>query len=695
MSFGREKRLLLGLLALLAPLPLPFNDVVGWPVAAVYALAVAAFLRRAWRPGEERWLPPWAANVAAVAYLPVFAADLLLFSRGVLVGPVVRLGLYALVVKLFSLRRERDKWQAVLGIFFVFLAAVATSVHLSVALFLVVFLAVALLLLSRFALFHLLIGFGRRDSAGLGVPLAAFLTSAVLVTVVLAVPLFAVLPRVRSPYIYGVGGRGLGTEITATGFSDEVSLDSIGRVRSNHDVALRLQYDVNGPPPEIRLKGGAFDHYDGRSWRRAAAVGDLRSGSLRLVPGDAAVGRVEIFLQPLDALGLPLPVETVRLEVPRRGLRVDRGGAVRLTHPVHERLRYEVAVTGRPVSGAAAPAQGLDTPSLDLTGVTPRMAALARRVAGSGPAPERARRLERYLRQNYEYSLDLVGGASERPIDDFLFVHRRGHCEYFATALVLLLRAEGIPARLVAGFLGAEKNPLGYYAVRQSNAHAWVEAYLPPEGWATLDPTPPAGRPGVGDAGALALARQLYDSLSFGWDRYVLTYGVEDQWEVLRRSLGAVLHLWRSFRHRDEPAGGAVESTPATPAGGAAAAPAAVPRRGRWTLTLALVLSALVLAALLWRRYRAPLTATRAYRLLRETVEGTGVPVGDATGPLAFEHRLAARFAAAADPTRRLMGLYLRESFGGEELDDGEREDLREALGEARRLLREAARRAA
>src|SRR5581483_10001012 len=109
LAFAREKRLMLGVLALVAPLPLPWNDVLEIPVALLFGVAVLVFLRRAWR-GAETWLPSW-------------ALDLLGFWGGQLVRPVIHLGLFAVGVKLFGLRQERDKWHVVIGAFFLFLAA--------------------------------------------------------------------------------------------------------------------------------------------------------------------------------------------------------------------------------------------------------------------------------------------------------------------------------------------------------------------------------------------------------------------------------------------------------------------------------------------------------------------------------------------------------------------------------------------
>src|SRR6185369_14560105 len=136
MSFGRQKRMLLGLLAFLAPLPLPFNDVVVWPILLAYLIGVGLFLRRA-SNDPPRWIPTWGMNVLGLIYVPIFFVDLLVLSRGRLVQPVLHLCLFTLLVKLYSMVRERDKWRAAIGIFFLFLAGMGTSVHPAILLYLI------------------------------------------------------------------------------------------------------------------------------------------------------------------------------------------------------------------------------------------------------------------------------------------------------------------------------------------------------------------------------------------------------------------------------------------------------------------------------------------------------------------------------------------------------------------------------
>lgn len=743
MTFGREKRLLLGILALLAPVPLPFNEIVEWPVLGLYLAGVLWFLRRA-DLDPPRWLPVWGMNLLGLAYLPVFAVDLLVLGRGRLVLPVVHLCLFVLLVKLFSLARERDKWQAAIGVFFLFLASMGTSVHPSTVIYLVAFVVLALVLLARFAVLHVLAGFGREDAALARVPLRGFLTWASVATLLLAVPLFALLPRVRSPYIVG-RGVGTGTLLEAAGFSDEVTLDSIGQIRNSRNVAMRLQ-DEGSPDPEreLRFKAATYEVYDRGNWIRTPRAVLPRGQGVRFRLGQGEVRHwARIWLRPLRSQSLPLPVETTVVEPRVTHLYIDAGGAVSFGHRPLETVEYRVGLGERPLltgvpprtppaltppvapplrptpagaasaggirplparlvmergpagwprdTGAARRGVGPDA-TLDLSGVSPRMAELARLVMGQGPAGERARRLESHLVQGYSYTQDFVGRTADQPLEDFLFRYRSGHCEYFASAMVLMLRAEGIPARLVTGFLGGEYNPFeGYTIVRDSNAHAWVEAYIPEEGgWQIFDPTPPAGRPVEIEEGVWSLARQAWDFLVFRWDRYVLTFGLYDQLRIL----GGVRDLWNDLwklldRGTPDPAPRQPDASGSagTDAGGAVALPTGPPPRVRILSGILILLFALVA----WRlalRYRTPFTATAAYRRLRQRLGRKGLPLPDSLPPLAVRTAAADRFPAAAEPAARVIDFYLRESFAGTELAEEEREALKAALAEAEKGLK-------
>src|SRR5262249_34194485 len=141
----------------------------------------------------------------------------------------------------------------------------------------------------------------------------------------------------------------------------------------------------------------------------------------------------------------------------------------------------------------------------------PAVASLAKQIVGDAQAPaEKAERVARYLRANFRYTLDLSRDESRAPLEDFLFVERQGHCEYFAPAMAILLRTQGVPTRVVNGFLGGEWNEFGgYYAIRQGDAHSWVEVYLPGVGFTPFDPTPTTPLVRGGFLGKLS---RLYDA---------------------------------------------------------------------------------------------------------------------------------------------------------------------------------------
>ncbi|MFL6262123.1 MAG: transglutaminaseTgpA domain-containing protein [Thermoanaerobaculia bacterium] len=691
MSFARQKRLLLGWTALLAPVPLPFNGVVGWPAVLAFLLGVAVFLRRA-SLDPPRWLPSWGMNVLGLVYLPLFFLDMFVLSRG-LVQPVIHLCLFAVLVKLFAIVRERDKWQASIGVFFLFLAAMGTSVHPTIVLYLIGFLVLVLVLLTRFAFLHVLSGFGREDPALALIPLRGFLLLATAATVVIAVPMFMLLPRVRAPFIVGRGG-GSGVTLEAAGFSDQVTLDSIGRIRGSREVVLRvLEEGTSGVEREMRFKAATYDVYQGGTWRRSPSQGNLQRGQgvrFRLGPEKPARWAT-LWLQPLHSQSLPLPVETAVIEPRVSSLSIDAGGAVSFPFSPLEVQEYRVGLAKAPVLAGATPT-GTADPTLDLTGVTPKVAALAAEVMGQGTPLQRARRLESHLIDNYTYTLDFVGRSPDNPIEDFLFRYHSGQCEYFASSMVLMLRSQGVPAHLVTGFLGGEYNPFeGYYIVRENNAHAWVEAYLPAQGWRIFDPTPPAGRPAAGKEGAMLLAQQAWDFLLFRWDRYVLTFGLYDQLRIFSGLRELWSDFWSRFK-RDDKAG----AVPHPSASGLDALGSTKPKpshRGLPDVPMPLALGLTLIAAAVWALYlrlRPPLTATAAYRRLRRRLGRAGTSLADSVPPLAVRREAESRYPAAALPAGRVIDFYLRESFGGQPLEDEEVEVLKAALEEAEKKMRKA-----
>ncbi len=700
MTNAREKRRLLGLLALIAPLPLPLNDALEWWFLLVYVLAIAYFLQRVER-GEERWLSNRSLNVLGLLYVPVLIVEM---SRALAIGevldPLLHLILFLLVVKLFSLRHEREKWHILVAVFFVFAASMASSSHIGIALFLIVFVSLATYVLARLAHLYVVAGLGLdRQAPSAALSLRRPLAMGVVMVVLVAVPVFAMLPRFGDPFIFGEGT--LGAQRIA-GFSDEVDLSQTSAIRGNRTVVMRLSFDRGRAPDDLRLKAATYSRYRDKAWHRTGLDDGgrviSRSGRFRLLRREVTpTNGVEVFLQPLGSASLPLPLTATALEgLPFQTIARDGGGAFSLARRPREALRFQVELGDRPIIQAGTSEQALGS-ALDVEGVTDRIRELAAQVMGDGDEEDRIDRLERYLLENHAYSLELVNRTGTQPLERFLFDEKRGHCELFASSMVIMLRAQGIPARLVGGFLGVEHNTLeGYDVVRQDNAHTWVEAYSDQRGWQAYDPTPPEGRPSASPWSLRLAAAQFYDAVIFRWDRYVLSYGSADQagiFERVREVLGGLWQALASLLGDDEPALVAPGLEDAAPEVAPASQPTTRSRPVLWLLLLPLLASVLAVVAVVWvRRRQVPVSARRIYRRLRDRLRQAGQPVTDAMAPRSFLRLVTEQAPAAAGAAQTLVNLYLQESFGERTLDAAERRTAHRAFDEITDALRQAKR---
>ena len=701
MKFAREKRLLVGWLALLLPLPLPLNDVLEWPALFVYAGFVVYFLQRV-ENGRPIVLSNTVLNILGFVYLPVLAIDLRQsLLRDQVVRALLHLLLFLLVVKLYSMKQESEKWHVLSAIFFLFVAAMATSSHMTVIFYLVGATALCLYGLARLAQLSMLSAAGRAmvreavdkersTEAPRATPLPRVSWAgwvSLLLIVALTIPVFAAMPRLRKPWVLGRGAGQIGLART-TGFSDQVNLSSLtSGIRENREVVLRIEIQEGEWPEaaDLRLKGASFETYDGREnlWLRPyqefRALSADAEGLVRLTSdGLDEVASWSIELEPLDSPSLILPMETMAVDLAGRGInRLGWGPGGDLAHRMlaqrSEPVEYRILLTDEPVIAAHDGTDGLDA-----SAASQSVRQLARQVMGEGSAGERARRLERWLINEIEYTTDFAGREGERPIEEFLFEHRSGHCELFATSMALMLRSEGIPARLATGFLGAEVNNLeGQIVVRANNGHAWVEA-LTEDGWRVFDPTPPAGRPGAPPRGLRLFFQQMYDFVVLRFDRYVLTYGSDDQESFFESMKTRIAEIWSDFWPSEPDPQLASDDALTTIVAG-------TPQQGfaLWTsprFRIGGFLGFLALLAALWIWRRRPLRVEDAYGHLRNALEEQGFGVDEATAPLEVRRLLLADVPAAAEPGGRLVSLYLDASWGEKPLAADERKQLRRLL---------------
>ncbi len=304
-------------------------------------------------------------------------------------------------------------------------------------------------------------------------------------TLLLALPL-AVLLFVFFPRLAGSFWAVPRADEAITGLSDTMSPGSIGKLSTSYDVAFRARFEGVLPPNEQRYwRGPVLHEFDGFTWRRGSGVGRAREPPA--LAGRAY--RYHVALEPSHLrwwFALDTPVQS-----PDAGVVLTRDYELLAGRPVSDPTSFEgLSDTGAREDSPLSQWERLEDTALP-RGRNPRALELARalRTRAGGDVALVAAVLEFLRTGGFVYSLEPeVLGAEQ--VDDFLFRTRTGFCGHYASAFVVLLRAAGVPARVVTGYLGGEWNPTGgYLVVRQSDAHAWAEAWLEGRGWTRIDPT--------------------------------------------------------------------------------------------------------------------------------------------------------------------------------------------------------------
>lgn len=578
LGLGENDSLVVLLMLAAAPTAVIFTDILGW--------------LRLNRP---------LANAAALAAVGYTMIDFFRHGGQNQLLAIANLLLYLQLVLLFQEKNLRVYWQLlVLSLLEVVVAAaMSLSVQFGFLLLLYMVLALAALLL-QFVLRE-----SRRWSAQAEQVAAEMVQTRVgrpvallaVMTLVFAAAIFYATPRIGGTTWSGAGGGRAGR----VGFSRSVTLEEMGRILESDELAMRVSFIDNKTQLPYEVVGQTY--FRGAVLNRYAvqAPGRWSPGTVRdavpIAGPPTGVGNLidqEIRLEPTQtstlfsispAYRLPDTPQDVLYDARTAELQRAEAGPL----AARGRLQYRVTTTGL-YSGRAIPvipdaygtsvlkrqeyfSEVRDCEAFDRRKF-PQIAALAERILREADALDadrlrKARLLEAHFLQSgqYTYSLDFrfprVQGVD--PIEDFVARHRTGHCEYFATALVLMLRSQKIPARLVVGYKGGEFNGVGdYLLVRQRDAHAWVEMHIDPEevellnvggwqypgsgGWWRLDPTPGLREEGV-DVGTWRTRwDQMLDYAEFLWNDYVQSMGPERQresvYDPLAKPWGSALGAW-------------------------------------------------------------------------------------------------------------------------------------------------------
>jgi transglutaminase-like putative cysteine protease len=489
----------------------------------------------------ERW-----TTYLTLFYIAVYFADYFFVSRSFLTA-TVHLVLFGMVIRLFSLQRARDHFMLAVLSFLMVLAAAVLTVD---SVFLFTFAGFLLVAVITFVLMEMRHSVAedtgraqepkdtapyRRMAGGL------LATAPTLMLMILAGGslIFFLLPRVSSRYLSNYAS---GSDLS-TGFSNRVQLGRIGQIQQSSAVVMHVQIenDLEGAY-DLKWRGIALSQFDGRVWSNPFVQTDLRlstSGRYRLTTDSGTSGvsahkvRYRVLLEPMGTNVFFLAEKPASLIGNFSHVTTDAGGAVYNLDADHPVNRYEaesqltepdaseLRLTPNTVPGSLA--HYLVLPPLDN-----RISKLAENISATAPNNyDKAVAIERYLRTHFGYTLDLSRTVPRDPLAYFLFERKKGHCEYFASSMAVMLRSLGIPSRIVTGFRGGEFNDLtGQYVVRASNAHSWVEAYFPSYGWVSFDPTP--GGDLETRMGWSRLSLYIDAAASF-WREWVINYDVTHQ----------------------------------------------------------------------------------------------------------------------------------------------------------------------
>jgi len=481
--------------------------------------------------------------------LPSRWVRILLFFAGLIgflitynarIGPNAYLGLLAIMagLKPFEAATHRDRMITLFLAYFIVIASLFHSETLA---------ATIHMFLSVFATTAVLV---RINGAGSRFPADLRLSGIIMAQAMpLMLILFFLFPRLQGSLV-GLPQAGTGK----TGFSDRLRPGGISRLVENDEVAFRAEF-ANAVPRSGALywRGIVFHGYDDGSWHRSSRVPEIAGP-----PGGKGRVQYSIALEPHDQRWL------LALERPGSHPEWSRMYAdftIRNRRPVNRKKYYDMTAYTAPerandwgVSMARRlPEQG-----------NPKARKLAAELAeGADTAAEIVRRAMQHFQQGgFSYTLN-PPKLGKNPVDDFLFASRKGYCEHYASAFAFLMRAAGVPARVVGGYLGGELNPYGnYFIVRQSDAHVWVEVWSRQKGWFRADPTeavaPERITEGIAgalpeeqlagrDSGAFGWLKQLdlrWDAVSTQWESWFYGYSRLEQKALLER-LGLAMESWR------------------------------------------------------------------------------------------------------------------------------------------------------
>ncbi|HKW36732.1 MAG TPA: DUF3488 and transglutaminase-like domain-containing protein [Burkholderiales bacterium] len=617
------------------------------PLATLIAAAALSVASHA------QWLPLWVSAVAGAllawrAFIAVRSGTLpsrwllVLLTLGTSVGvflsyrtimgrdPGVTLLVMLLFLKLLETRAPRDVFVTAFLVYFVALANFFYSQSIPIA---------GLMLATVIVATTALVGFSapRRPLADDVRTAGRMLAQAGPVMLLL----FILFPRVQGP----LWGLPQDAYTGVTGLSDTMSPGTISTLSLSDAIAFRVRFEGATPPRnQLYWRGPVMTDFDGTTWR----IGQPQLRRAMEVDASGAPIDYEVTLEPHNRnwmFALEMPTR-----LPPSARLTSDYLAISLT-PIRSRIRYEMRSSPQFQARSGADPADLAAALRLPGGVDPRARDLARQWRESlADNPAIVRRAIEFFRGNrFEYTLQ-PPALGRNSVDEFLFDTRQGFCEHFASSFVFLMRAAGIPARVVTGYQGGDTNPVdGYMVVRQADAHAWAEVWLEASGWTRVDPTAaaipvrvelgitaaaPTGVPLLLRSGYswLRKVRNNWDALTNQWNQWVLGYNPDRQIEMLSR-LGMRQPSWETM-----------------------------------TFMLFWSVGGVLLLVALWllRGMRREDAAQRAWLRFCDKLARAGMARARTEGPLDYAGRASLRFPESETAIRAITELYVEQRYGSD-----------------------------
>ena len=601
-------------------------------VAALILIAVLWQWRRGYKV-TQTWIKA-SLTIGGLLGILLYYRSILNYEAG------IALLVLTLTLKLLELKSRRDAVIVVTIAYFLLLTHFFYSQSIPAAGWLILGLLVVTAALIRLY----------DDPERPGIALMSLSGRLLLQAMPIMVLLYLFVPRVNGP-LWGTPQSGL---ISRTGLADSITLGTIAELVLSDEIAFRVQFHSPPPPPRQRYwRGPVLSFYDGATWRQGYGANTAPRLERRGTPVTYTT-----TLEPHNQNWLLALEMTPRPPVSDDRMRIvsNSAGALTTFLPITSRKRF--TFTSYPDYRLDAEADAtLIRANLQLPRtLNPRTQALAAewRAETQNPQQLAARAVAYFRRNGFTYTLE-PQALGQHAVDDFLFETKSGFCEHYASSFVWLMRAAGVPARIVAGYFGGEFNA-DYLVIRQSDAHAWAEIWVEGEGWLRVDPTAAIPQE-MTDASVRNMAsaraaenwlirlRNHWEAIGNAWNQWVLGYSPTQQIDLLS-ALGFSKPTWRTLG---------------------------------FVLTGSVALVLLLLAVWIFRPRRETDPARRVWRKARRHLEKRGITCPDWESPLALALRLETEAPAIAPAAWHLAELVCAARYGNDPIPPTTR-NLKDAL---------------